>query len=70
MRANQPMPRWFSMVFEGKTYEATYTARSNLITVTSQHGSKSTQAGRLGADAVAQTLLAAILTAAKDRGDL
>ena len=59
-----------SLDFEGKTYEATYSVTSGVVTVQSVHGSSSTQIGGSRAEIVARQLLREILEGAKSRGEL
>jgi len=65
-------PKSFSVTieFDGKTYSATYTVSSRVVTVTSLYGSLSTQVGGSRSDVVARMLFHEILRGAKSRGEL
>ncbi len=65
----QPHMYSFSVQFEGKKYEASYSIQSGVVTVTSDYGSQSTHAGGK-ADLTARMLLREILEGAKARGKL
>jgi hypothetical protein len=58
-----------SIEFEGKTYSATYTLESDVVTVSSLYGSASTLQGGSGALTIARILLYEILSGAKGRNE-
>jgi hypothetical protein len=59
-----------SLEFEGKTYSATYTLESGVVTVSSLYGSEATLQGGSGAQSIARVLFRSILKGAKERSEL
>lgn len=56
--------------FDGKKHSAEYTIESDIVTVTSGHGSKSTQEGGSPSEVIARMLFKEILEEAKKHGYL
>jgi hypothetical protein len=59
-----------SIEFGGKTYSASYTLESGVVTVSSLYGSEATLQGGAGAQTVASELFRAILRGAKERKEI
>lgn len=59
-----------SIEFEGKTYSATYTVESGIVTVSSLYGSEATLQSGSGAQNIAGVLFRAILLGAKERKEI
>ena len=59
-----------SIEFEGKTYSATYTLESGVVTVSSLYGSEATLQGGWDAQDSAGVLFRAILQGAKERKEI
>jgi hypothetical protein len=56
--------------FEGKKHSAVYTIDSDIVTITSGYGSKSTQSGGSPVEIIARMLFIEILVEARSRGYL
>lgn len=66
----QPQSFEIAVEFQGKTYSASYSVSSKVVTIHSVFGSTSTQVGGSTAVAVARMLFFEILNGAKARGQL
>lgn len=66
----QPQSFDVTVEFEGKTYSASYSVSSKIVTLESDYGTTSTQVGGSTAQAVARMLFVEMLNGAKARGRL
>ena len=65
-----PTSEEISVEFEGRTYSASYSISSKVVTVHAAFGSGSTQVGGSSAKIVARLLLLEILRGASARGEI
>jgi len=66
----QPQSFNVTVEFEGKSYSASYSVSSKVVTLESDYGTTSTQVGGSTAQGVARMLFVEVLNGAKARGRL
>ena len=69
-KSKNPTSRSIAVEFDGKSYSATYSVDSKVVSVECPYGSRSTQIGGSTAESVARLLVREIVADAKSRRKL